>query len=151
MTSDASPRDKDEQTHKLYLAKRWGDNAETNIEKWGNQPPEILLLALIEEVGEVADEIIKQTPEPHPDNTAETPFEGMELLHEMRELGFDVRDFLESEYPEPAGEGEHQKTSSHPIVGGEIQDSEAVQSEIDDLMPLGWQLSWALEGADCDV
>lgn len=129
---------------------RWQARAEENIEKWGNQAPATLFLAMVEEMGEIAEELTEQAPGPHPDNPSEAPFRGWEIIHEMADLGLETRDFLESNFEEPAGTGpmdpETRESIRHEqaLGVGVVQDPEAVRDELDDLAPLCFQLRWKL-------
>lgn len=128
--------------HKLHLAKRWGDRAESNIEHWGNQAPATLFLAMIEEMGEIAQELERTQAPGSPD---ETPSNGRLLIAAMAALGRRTRRYLEANFEDPAG-----KTTAEPAIDGtdiiaHVSDPVAIQDELDDLMPLGWQLTWALK------
>lgn len=41
------------------LAERWGEKAEENVEKWGKQDVEVLLLAIQEELGELSQAVLQ--------------------------------------------------------------------------------------------
>lgn len=130
----------------LMLGKRWQNRAVSNVEKWGNQRPDTLLLALIEEVGEVAmameansEPIYHATP-PGADDVPGAV--GYRLIREMATLGRETRNFLEGEYSDPAGDGEG--SEEHRIYG-ELTDPERVLEEVEDTAPLCWQLYWALQ------
>lgn len=147
--SNARPEHEDEQpTHRLYLGKRWGEKAENNIEEWGNQRPDTVLLALIEEVGEIAEamqENCKPGGGPPPvGDYDDRPDRGRELIRRMAALGLETRDYLEAEYPAPAGEGTVTDDDEIRIIGPPIDDR-AIMDEIEDAAPLLWQLFWAIE------
>lgn len=139
--------DTDRLDHPLMLGKRWGDRAEQNIETWGNQRHDTLLLALIEEVGEIAmamEEHNRPTSgEPHPYvRSDDAPAHGRRLISEMANLGVETRRFLESNYEEPAGsdtaDGEYK-------LHGEPKEVEPILDEVEDTAPLCFQLYWALQ------
>lgn len=132
--------------HPIMLGKRWGDRAESNIEKWGNQRHDTLLLALIEEIGEVAmameanSETIYDATPPDADDVPSAV--GRKLISDMADLGRETRDFLEGEYGDPAGDGD---SPDEHRIHGEPTDVTQILEEVEDTAPLCWQLYWALQ------
>ena len=57
--NDPSPRGPSWET----LAANWRDQASENVEKWGTQHPETLLVAITEEVGELSQAYLEATYE----------------------------------------------------------------------------------------
>lgn len=137
--------------HRLMLGKRWGKKAEENVREWGNQRYDTLLLALIEEVGEVAmameenSEIIYDATPPDADDVPAAV--GREIISDMADLGRKTQNYLESEYGDPAGDGDGQKEYR---IHGELTDTNPIFEEIEDVAPLIWQLYWALQEVDKD-
>lgn len=130
----------------LFPTTGWGPKAKENIEKWGDQTPAVLLLALAEEIGEVADEVLA---------TGEKPFhdamyfaEGVHLLSEVRDVGFQCRDFLEEHFED--ADGAPLPEEEMPRIFHDL-DEDRVFDEVDDAAPLLFQLSWALNGRDVDA
>ncbi|MFC6716252.1 hypothetical protein ACFQGT_07895 [Natrialbaceae archaeon GCM10025810] len=52
-----------EREHHLFLGKRWGEKAQENVEKWGLQDVETLLLAAVEEQGELTQAVLEARDE----------------------------------------------------------------------------------------
>lgn len=143
-----SGRDEPGPTHTLFLAKDWGDVAEENVERWGNQAVATLFLALVEEVGEVA-EVLERRDMPN-DMATKDVMEARALIEDMASLGIRTRDYLEENFEEPAGESSTPKSESvrreqRRGILGDISDPDAVQDEVDDAAPLLFQLTWALQ------
>lgn len=128
------------------LAEYWEAKARKNIERWGNQRHDTLLLALIEEVGEIAMTMESNNETgaaPHPYVDGYEPYgEGLDLIHEMAVLGRRTQDFLESNYGDPAGESDAGKELE---LHGDPKDVEPILKEVADAAPLCWQLNWALQ------
>lgn len=133
-------------THGMLLGKRWVDRAEDNIEAWGHQRHDTTLLALVEEIGEIAIAFESHNAPgggPHPVVEPDAPhFEGRRLIAEMAELGRRTREYLESNYEEPAGDGED---GPELELHGDPKDASRLFEEIDDAGPLLYQLYWAVE------
>lgn len=123
-------------------AELWIELAEKNTEKWGVQPPEDVVLAILEELAEVADEMLE-----HGDiNTHrlnDTEGRMLSLLLEIRGKGFKARQNLESAYENK--HGEPLPPEERPNVLDGIDDTPRVQSEVNDLAPLVFQLSQSLD------
>lgn len=121
----------------------WRRKAESNIECWGNQEAAVLLLALAEEIGEVADEVLATAERALHDGMYSS--HAFKLLSEIRHIGFTSREFLEEHF-----ENEH----GNPLPEDEMPalvhdlDEERVLDEVDDAAPLVYQLVWALQEAD---
>ncbi|MFC6975697.1 hypothetical protein ACFQL1_15140 [Halomicroarcula sp. GCM10025709] len=135
------------------LGDRWGERAEENVETWGNQRHDVLLLALIEEVGEVAMAMQNHCeggaglpPNAVPYDQPEVV--GRDLIAEMASLGRQTRAFLEDEFPEPAGRDADGR--EHIAITGDPTDADRIVEEVEDAAPLLWQLHWALQGGDSE-
>lgn len=128
--------------HYLMLSRRWGNQAEENIEKRGKQNPMGLLLAIAEEMAEIADEILD------PDNLSSNDTEAQLLLQSIRQVGYDSRDYLESRLEDP--DGNPLPLSERPDLSG-VASREAAIDETEDLAPLIYQLYWALEAHSADT
>lgn len=122
--------------------------ARDNVEKWGQQSPVALALAIAEEVGELADEIgPTDCPEYHEDTVGESWAHLRSLVHN----GAGVRTFLEGNYEDEEGQPVDERP---PMVPEDSDmDTDAVREELYDLMALCYQLDWALyqgvrEGAE---
>lgn len=137
-------------THPLFISKRWYDRAEENIDTWGNQSVPLLLLAAVEELGEVAQEVMDHTGpvygRPPWGDYDSTPHDGRRLIADMAQLGRETREYLEANFDQPAGTpgGGHDDLA----ITGDVLDADAIQEEVDDLAPLLYQLAWALERGD---
>jgi hypothetical protein len=132
-----STDDNEHRTHHLMLGNRWGDRAEENIEKWGNQPPKMLLLAMAEEMAEVANELLEhggKPPNAH-DSEAES------LLNDIRTVGFRARKYLERECEDD--DGNPLPAKEYPDIHG-AANPERGREEVEDVAPLCWQLYWKL-------
>lgn len=130
-------------THPLHLGKRWGDHAEENIDRWGNQYPATLLLAMAEELGEIAQALLAQTDVGDVD--APGARRGRRLLHELAGHGIRTRAYLEETFEDPAGKPQTDPLITGRDIAGQSLDVGPVLEETDDLAPLLWQLHWALE------
>lgn len=138
-------------THGLFLGKRWYDRAEENIDQWGNQSPGLLFLALVEELGEIAEELVEQSEGRPPRDDEKGPWsEAWRFINDTRRLGLDARDFLEANFDDPAGETDTSLPADMDILAP-FEDEESIQDEVDDAAPLLFQLSWALEAARQDT
>lgn len=133
--------------HRLMLGNRWGEKAESNVEQWGNQRHDTVFLAMIEEVGEIAMAMESNNgpggglpPVGDYDDRADR---GRQLIHRMAELGRDTREFLESEYPAPAGDPGVEK-DGEIAVHGDPRDTDPIIEEVEDAAPLLWQFYWAI-------
>jgi len=123
---------------------RWGAQADQNIDKWGDQSPATLLLAMVEELGEIADELDHQTD--YPDDADPEATKAKHILREMAALGELTRAYLESNFEaDGAPKPESDREAFRSQLAGPIADADPVQDELDDLMPLGFQLARALE------
>lgn len=124
-------------------SERWEARAESNIDRWGNQTPTVLLLALVEEIGEVADEVLATAEKSYEDDMAAK--QAFKYLSDVRRAGFRCRELLEVVFEDENGD---------PIPNEEMPklvhslDEERVLDELNDAAPLVYQLSWALQEAD---
>jgi len=117
----------------------WEGIARENVDRWGEQPPAVLLLALVEEVAETVDELLKTA-----EKGTETmvPAEAMARLAAVRDAGFECRAFLEREFEDE--NGEPLPREEWPTLVWDFDDV-AVQEEVGDTAPLVYQLAWALD------
>jgi len=122
----------------------WSGQAEENVQRWGNQSPATLFLALVEEIGEVARELDREAIR---DEGGADAKKAWELIDDMADLGFETQAFLEERFEEPAGEPkpESEREDVRSDIATSVDDVDAVQDELDDAAPLIVQLSWALE------
>lgn len=115
----------------------WVEQADENTERWGVQPPEDVVLAIMEELAEVTDELFQ-----HSDATIERysrqERELLFLLSELATLGEEIQSTLERTYEDE--DGNPLPKSDRPRVLGELRESEPVQDEVDDLGALVYQL-----------
>lgn len=131
--------------HPRDTAQRWIGQAEANVERWGNQPPAVLLLALVEVIAETADDLLATAEMPMQDGMYAS--ESYKLLSQVRHAGFACRDFLEEHFEDESG---------NPLPADEVPtlvhdlDRDRVLNELEDAAPLVYQLRWALaqEGDD---
>lgn len=124
---------------------RWETKARENIDRWGNQTPTVLLLALIEEIAEVADEVLATADKAYEDDMAAQ--EAFHHLSEVRRTGFRCRQLLEDVFEDADG---------NPLPDDEVPrfvkrlDTDRVLDEVEDAAPLVYQLAWALEDGGRD-
>lgn len=102
----------------------WLEKSEENVEKWGKQRHDTLLLALVEEVGEIAMAFENECSVEPVDSYEQV--EGLDLIHETAELGDFTRAFLEDKY----SPGEEYRIMDEP------ENAERIIEEIDDTVPL---------------
>lgn len=133
MTSEANQSE-----HPLLLGKEWGSRAEANIEKWGNQPPKMLILAMAEELAEIVDEVFPHEARP----PVAYDHEYQSILNDIRTTGFAARECLERCCE--GADGDPLPDEEWPGMGG-VENPEAALTETKDLAPLCWQLYWALD------
>lgn len=128
----------------------WQSQAETNVQKWGSQPVDALTLAMIEEMGEFAADILASRELGDTDRVAE---HGRDLLRRMESLGEDTQDYLEmvsedSEgNPIPPEDRPTYLSRDDDLPHQKLFDRRA-RGELDDMMALGFQALWALEPED---
>lgn len=130
--------------------KRWSEKADENIDKWGEQPPAELALALAEELAEVCDILLAHSDPgdgiPPVGEYDSRPGRGRSLLAEQRDLGYTIRDYLETYYEDE--NGDPVRDELRPKITGELREPERVSGEIDDLGALAVQLDRSVsEGA----
>lgn len=130
------PSEPDRVERSQMLGRLWADKAEENVKKWGNQRPIGLLLAMAEELAEIADELLDPDDLTTADTTAQLH------LQAIRRAGFESREYLESECED--ADGNPLPIDERPELGG-VGDAEAAIEETHDLAPLCWQLIWALQ------
>jgi hypothetical protein len=125
---------------------RWERQANDNVDRWGNQTAPTLFLAMVEEQGEVAEELLDQASLPDPDNDPDVAVEAWNFIGKAMELGHDVRDFLEGNFEGPAGKPDRGREQARQDIGGAHLDAPTdVQDEVDDLAPLVFQLTWEVQ------
>jgi len=137
-SSSQSRDDVDRTDHKLMLGKRWGDRAEENIENWGNQPAKMLLLAMAEEMAEVADELLER--EALPPNAYQS--EAHSILNDIRTTGYWAREYLEEQCENE--QGDPLPPEERASISG-VANPKQARDETEDIAPLCWQLYWALD------
>ena len=142
---NAEPYDDTDTDHHLLLASRWNDRATDNLRTWGEQRPTLILLALAEEVGEIADELRSEMDD-RPDSTDQ------ELVDDVAALGLNVRDHLEDVYtPDVDNDDDPATAPDVPDMTTDAPDApthtniSGVLDEVDDAAALMLQLTWALQ------
>jgi hypothetical protein len=132
----------------------WERKAHENVQKWGLQSPDALLLAMGEEMGELAGEVHGMADYPDADGMDAVKAEqGRDLIRRMDDLGRDIRDFLESVSEDREGEPipEGERVVYLDVFPPDLKRSRRarlIRSELDDLMALGYQFLWALDGEE---
>lgn len=122
---------------------RWEQNAHTNVSKWGHQSADALVLAMAEELGELADEVLSACER---DEDSPVASDGRDLIRKVADLGHEVQDHLEhaserNGKPVPPDERPHYL---YPTGNREYHQN-MVKDELDDLMALGYQFLWSVE------
>lgn len=125
-------------------ARTWPMLAEHNIERWGEQEPAALALALAEEQAEIADEILRSAV-PAQNDIATQAFD---LLRRVRAAGLACQSLLELHFEDE--HGVPLPPEKRPEIAVEL-DREDVLEEVADAGPLAYQLAWALEDGDSDA
>lgn len=120
----------------------WRSTAEDNVDEWGVQPPADIVLALAEELSEVAEEIVENSEVP-PERYGPDERQLMYFMTEVIVLGNQIREELEGRYEDD--EGRPIPMNERPELLGEIENSEPVMEEVDDLAPLVYQLVESIE------
>lgn len=133
----------------------WEQKAHENVQKWGLQPVDALLLAMGEEMGELAGEVHGFADYPEADGEgARMAEQGRDLIRRMDALGRDIRDFLETVSErdgEPVPEDERPDyLDPFPEDLKRSRRERHIRAELDDLMALGYQFLWALEAPSED-
>jgi NTP pyrophosphatase (non-canonical NTP hydrolase) len=120
----------------------WMNQAEENTDKWGVQPPADVVLAIMEELAEVTEEILYTSEIPSGQRDMDEPVL-MSYIVEIAVLGTEIREELENQYEDENGRPipEHER----PTVLGRINDPKAVDRELDDLGPLVVQLAESID------
>lgn len=108
----------------------WRQRAQQNLQRWGLQETAPLVLAMAEEVGEMAD-AFELDVIPRDDR-------GAELLVELRDLAFEIRDYLEDVAEDD--DGNPLPPAERDSIDVLLNHPEELIAELDDLMPLGYQL-----------
>lgn len=118
---------------------KWQQAARENTSRWGYQNAGTLVLAMMEELGEVAH-ALRVNCEDATDDSPEAQT-GRSLLYDIEELGLEVKYFLQ-DATEP--DGTPVVPGERPAITGPVPDPDPVLEEVDDLMPLGIQLAEVL-------
>ena len=120
----------------------WSESADENVEKWGVQPPLHLILAIMEELSEIAEELIENSDPP---DTRKTPEERelMYLFSELVLLGDEIQSYWDDVAEDD--EGNPIPESERPRVIGKIHNNEPILDEVDDIAPLVVQLAESLD------
>jgi NTP pyrophosphatase (non-canonical NTP hydrolase) len=113
----------------------WRERADENIEEWGEQPVDVLVLAAAEELGELAEEVLGD------DHYHDT---GEQILQDIIVTGSLARQFLESDFED--SNGEPLPSQKRPDTPG-VANPQRARAELEDLGPLLYQLRDALEAA----
>lgn len=108
--------------------------ADDNVDKWGEQSPVSLLFALIEEVGELTEEVL--------DTSADGTPEVTDFLEEQQALGEAVQSYLEATCE--TDDGEALPEAGRPAHRGEVALTDSLMDEVNDVGPLTLQLHDAL-------
>lgn len=111
------------------LEQIWRQDAHQNLTAWGLQKPQPLILTMAEEVSEMADALELDDVEGG---------RGVELLVELRDLGNEIRDYLEQNAEDE--EGNPLAPADRTPIHAPIDEPGELIAELDDLMPLGYQL-----------
>lgn len=112
----------------------WRQKAQQNLTAWGLQRPQPLVLAIAEEVAEMADAFdLSDVDERNPGDDR-----GAELLLALRELGFEIRDYLEESSEDD--EGNPLPPADREPIEVPIDEPGQLLAELDDVVPLGYQL-----------
>lgn len=126
------------------FADEWEEKAQNNIDHWGNQEAAVLLMALAEEVAEVADDLLATGEEPITKDSMYSA-KAARLLSEVRRSGFACRTFLEQHFEDE--DGNPLSESEMPDIYVSLDD-DRVLDEVNDVGPLVFQLAWALSEED---
>lgn len=109
--------------------------ARQNVEKWGQQPPNTIIAAIAEELGELLTETLSEEchtldgPEYDPSGTL------WRYLHDVKDTGLEIQDHIDA----------HATPDNRVDVPvREDMAVERVREELYDLMALCYQLDWAL-------
>lgn len=132
------------------MSSEWEEKAHENVNKWGLQSPDALLLAMGEEMGELAGEVHGAADYPDADGEdARMAEQGRDLIRRMDQLGRDIRDYLETVSEQ---DGQPVPPEDRPdyltVFPEDLTDSRRerlIRAELDDLMALGFQFQWSLE------
>lgn len=118
--------------------------AERNIDRWGHQPVDALAFAIIEEVGELSQEVLLEVTE-LPD---EADPHALALLEDVRDACLEVQTYLDLAFHD--ARGEPLPPDERPELLGPIEDPAALLDETGDIGALIVQLEGALEAAMTD-
>ena len=115
----------------------WREKADENTNRWGTQPPEHVVLAIVEEVAEITEEMFEHTDVPLERYNRDERYL-LYLLTEIGALGAEVQRTLDNSLEDD--DGNPLPKNERPRILGDIDDVEAVMDEVDDLGPLVYQL-----------
>lgn len=121
---------------------KWSESADENVEKWGVQPPVHVVVAIMEELSEIAEEIIENSEPPDHRRTPEER-ELMYLFSEIIVLGDEIQTFWDDVAEDD--EGDPVPESERPSVIGDIKNASSIQEEVDDIAPLIIQLAESVD------
>lgn len=128
----------------------WIQLAQENVQKWGLQSTDALLLAMGEEMGELSREVLTWNEHADEGRRAE---QGRDLIRRMADLGDDIQEHLETVSEDANGEPIPEDERPNYLTPCEsLNDSLAnrrTTGELSDMMALGYQFWWALEREDC--
>ncbi len=113
--------------------------AADNVERWGLQPLTALLLAMAEELGELAGEICPEEP---PEDAPASVTDTWLVLRNVQNIGGEVQDCLQLHFE---ADGEPLPQAERPPIVPERADMgrDEVREELLDLLALCYQLDWA--------
>lgn len=112
----------------------WRQRAQQNLQQWGLQDPQPTVLAMAEEVAEMA-ETFDLDPEVGPDAYRDP---GAKLLVRLVVLGNEIRDYLDESAKDD--EGNPLPPKDRPEIDVDVEEPPQLIAELDDLMALGYQL-----------
>lgn len=113
--------------------------AEENVERWGQQQPAALVLAMAEELGEMTEHISIEV-----DDDADWDDPGPRATFAVQQIGavgLDVRNTLEEHFEDEDGPLDPE---DRPSIPARVEDTDATREELYDLMALCYQLDWAI-------
>ena len=120
-----------------YISPVWEGKSKENVEKWGLQSSGVLLLAIAEEVGEMAELLVNDM-----ESDANDPnfFALIEAMKEVRDTGLYIQELHEDIYEDDDGE---------PIDGPSVEytgDLSELGDELADTAALLYQLRARIDG-----
>lgn len=119
----------------------WRTQATKNTQTWGLQEPLPLVLAIVEEVGELATEMARMTIPA--EDRAEVELEGWNCLMNAADVGRRTRQHLEATSEDP--DGNPLPPEERPSYAARYTDPGETQKELQDLGALCYQLAASLD------